>query len=210
MLAGGAELGLAGHRLDLLAHPAEGGIDARPLGLGVFGDGMLDDYARLVEDRHPARHPGDQFQAGEAHRSAVAPHAAALRPVGQPGAGDQLRQDHRDCLQRLDLDLVVAARLAVLDGEHTDRAFAADDRHAGEAVEMFLPGFRAVGEGGVAGGLGEVEHPALVGDRPDQALAHREPGTWTAPCAGRGGEQFEPGCRAANKSSRLHSPSPRR
>jgi hypothetical protein len=29
----------------------------------------------------------------------------------------------------------------MLDGEHADRAFEADDRHAGEAVEALLAGF---------------------------------------------------------------------
>ena len=51
MLAGGAELGLARHVVDLLAHLAEGRIDAVALGLDVLGDGMLDDDARLVEHR---------------------------------------------------------------------------------------------------------------------------------------------------------------
>ena len=47
--------------------------------------------------------------AGPASR-APAPRAGAL--VDQPGGGDQLGEHHRDGLQRLDLDIVVAARLA--------------------------------------------------------------------------------------------------
>ena len=54
MLAGGAELGLLGHRVDLLAHLAEGGIDAVAFGLDVLGDRMLDDDSRLVEHRFAA------------------------------------------------------------------------------------------------------------------------------------------------------------
>ena len=51
MLAGRPELGLAGHVVDLLAHLAERGVDALALGLGVLGDRVLDDDARLVEHR---------------------------------------------------------------------------------------------------------------------------------------------------------------
>ena len=97
-------------------------------------------------------------------------------PSTSRAAGDHLRQHHRDRLQRLDLDVLVAARLGVLDGEHADRAFEPDDRHAGKAVESLLAGFGPVGEGRVLGGLGEVEDPAFGGDGPDEAFAH--PQAW--------------------------------
>ena len=175
MLAGRAELGLLGHRVDLLAHLAEGRIDALALGLDVVGDGMLDDDSRLVEHRFPARHSGDQLEAAEPERSRAA-QAAAAGAVDQPGGGDHLRQHHRDGLKRLDLDLFVTARLGVLDGKHADRAFEANDRNAGKAVEALLAGFGPIGEGRVIGGFGEVEDAAFGGDRADQALAHAEPG----------------------------------
>ena len=114
MLARGAELGLARHVVDLLAHAAEGGIDARALGLGVLGDGMLDDHARLVEDGDALGHAGDQLEPGEPLRAAVA--LAPARPVGEPRAADHLGQHHRHGLQRLDLDVFIAARVGVLDG----------------------------------------------------------------------------------------------
>ena len=72
MLAGGAELGLAGHRLDLLAHPAERVVDPGALGLGVLGDGVLDDDPRLVEDRLALGHSGDQLQADQPRHAVVA------------------------------------------------------------------------------------------------------------------------------------------
>ena len=149
-----------GHVVDLLAHLAEGGVDALALGLGVLGDGMLDDHPRLVEHRLALGHSGDQLEAGQPQRPGAAQPAAA-RAVDQPRAGDHLRQDHRHGLQRLDLDVLVAARLGMLDGEHADRAFEPDDRHAGEAVETLLAGFGPVGEGGMLGGFGEVEDAAL-------------------------------------------------
>ncbi len=60
-LAGDAEFGLARHAVDLLAHLAECGIDALALGLGILGDGMLDDDAGLVEHGLAARHALDQL-----------------------------------------------------------------------------------------------------------------------------------------------------
>ena len=136
---------------------------------------MLDDDARLVEHGLALGHAGDQLEARQAQRPGAA-QAAAPRAVDQPRAGDHFRQHHRHGLQRLDLDVLVAARLGMLDGEHADRAFEPDDRHAGEAVEALLAGLRAVGEGGMLGGLGEVEDAALGGDRADQAFAHRAAG----------------------------------
>ena len=102
---------------------------------------------------------------------------AALRGlVDQAGAGDQLGQHHRHRLQRLDLDLVIAARCLVLDGEHADRLLAPHDRHAGEAVVEFLAGLGPVGEIGVAGRLVEVQRLDLLGDLADEPLAERELG----------------------------------
>ena len=131
--------------------------------------------ARLVEHGHALGHAGDQLEARQAQRPGAAQPAAA-RAVDQPRAGDHLGQHHRDRLQRLDLDILVAARLGMLDREHADRAFEPDDRHAGEAVEALLAGFGPVGEGGMLGRLGEVEDAALGGDRADQALAHPQLG----------------------------------
>ena len=190
VLAGGAELGLAGHVVDLLAHPAEGGIDPRPLGLGILGDGMLDHHPRLVEHGDALGHAGDQLQPGNALRPGRPLGGAAA--VGQAGAGDQFAQHHRHRLQRLDLDFLVAARIGMLDREHPDRIFAVDDRHAGETVEALLAGFGAIGEGRVAAGLGQVEDPPLGRDRPDQPLAGRQAGDvhrfLVQPV---GGEQFQ-------------------
>ena len=94
------------------------------------------------------RHSGDQLEAGQAQRPGASQPAPA-RAVDQPGAADHFRQHHRDGLQRLDLDILVAARLGVLHGEHADRAFEADDRNSGEAVEALLARLGPVGEGGM-------------------------------------------------------------
>ena len=112
------------------------------LGLGVLGDGMFDDDARLVEHRRPLAMPSTSLRPAQAHGPVARSRAAAARHR-PAGTGDQLGQHHRDRLQRLDLDIVVAARLGMLDREHADRALAPHDRHAGEAVESSLRRFRA-------------------------------------------------------------------
>ena len=212
MLADGAELGLAHHRVDLLAHLGEGRIDAVTLRLDIVGDRMLDQHARLVKDGMAPAHAGDKLQADDPGRARLAlssPAAAALS--ARPALAISSREHHRDRLQRLDLELVIGARIGMLDGEHADRALLADDRHAGEAVEQFLAGLGPVGEFGVAGRLGEVQHRHVLGDRADQALAQRQLGdvdrglveadAWRTAPARR---------RAADRSSRPRSPSPRR
>ena len=64
----------------------------------------------------------------------------------------------------------------MLDAQYADGALAADDRHAGKAVEQFLAGFGAVGKVGVRRGFIEVERFDLIGDRADQPFAEAETG----------------------------------
>ena len=177
VLAVDAELGLAGHLVDLLAHLVEREVDPLALGLGVLGHGLLDGDARLVEHRLAEREALHQLQALE-HLLARMRRLDACRAlvVDQPGVVDQLGQHHRDRLQRLDLDFLVAARLDVLDGQHADRALAPHDRHAGERVELLLAGFGAVLELGMGRRFGEVERLDVLRDRAGQALADAELG----------------------------------
>ena len=163
---------------------------------------MLDDDARLVEYRLALGHAGDQPKARQPQRPGAAQSAAA-RAVDQPGAGDHFRQNHRDGLQRLDLDVLVAARVGMLHREHPDRAFEPDDRDAREAVVALLTSLGLVEERRVLGGLGEIEDAALRrrSCRPvprPSAAASRAP----LPCAGRGWRTARDCCRAAGRSSR--------
>ena len=148
-------------------------VNALALGLGVVGDRVLDDHPRLVEYGHALGHSGDELEAGQAKRPGAA-HPAAPGAVDQPSGGDHLRQHHRDGLQRLDLDVLVAPRVGMLDGQDADRAFETDDGHAGKAVKPLLARFRPVREGGMLGSFGEVEDAAFGGNGADQPLAHPE------------------------------------
>ncbi|SBV31719.1 protein of unknown function [uncultured Sphingopyxis sp.] len=177
MLAADAEIGRTRHAVDLLAHLVEGRVHPMALGLGIVGDRMLDRDARLVEYRHTGAHAVDQLLPVQPLRRLVGGGGVgAGGGVDQVGIGDQLGQHHRDGLQRLDLDLFVTARIAVLDAQDADRALAADDRHPGEAVEQFLARFGAIGKVGVRGGFVEVQRLDLLGDRADQPFAEAEPG----------------------------------
>gem|GEM_PF-4615235 len=177
MVARAGELGLAHHAVDLLAHADEGVVDPLALGLDVVGDRVLDDDARLVEDRYAARQPVDELEPDEAHLVArLRAHPGDRHVVDEAGARDQLRQHHRGGLERLDLDVLIVARLGVLDAEHAHRRLPPDDRHAREAVEQLLAGLRAVDERRVRLGFGEVERRARRGDGADEALPQRELG----------------------------------
>ena len=118
MLADRAELGLRPSSHRSARASCEGGIDAVALGLGILGDGMLDQHARLVIDG----------------MAACAMPATSLRPVSRGGAGSAAAVAGRraasaspalaissdstiaDGLQRLDLDIVIGARIGMLDG----------------------------------------------------------------------------------------------
>ena len=117
------------HPVDLLAHLAERRIDALALGLDVLRDAVLDHHARLVKDRVAARHPVDQLEPGQLHGPCLARARSGAEPfVDEAGRGDQLGEHHSHRLQRLDLDIVVAARRGMLDAENADRTLAAHDR----------------------------------------------------------------------------------
>ena len=193
VLATAAEFGLAGHLVDLLAHLVERQIDPLALGLGVFGDDVLDRDPRLVEHCGTRRKSLDQCQPGQAVLAGGG-HRRRQRSVlvDQFGVGDQFGQDHRDSLQRLDLDFFIAPRFGMLYRQYANRPLSPHDRHPGKAVKFFLAGFGAIGKVGVGGGFGQVERLGVLGDRPDQPLADRHPGDVNRLLRqAMGGEQFE-------------------
>ena len=138
---------------------------------------MFDGDARLVIDGKAARHAFDQLQARKRRRRGRL-RAGGRRPrlVDQIGVGDQFRKHHRHRLQCLDLDIGIAPRLGMLDAQDAHRAFAPDNRHAGETVELLFAGFRLVGEIGVARRFVEVQRLDIAGDRADQPFTHRQLG----------------------------------
>ena len=163
--------------VDLLAHLVEREIDPLPLGLGVLGNGLLDGDARLVEHRLADRQALHQLQAGEHFLPGLrAGGRAGILVVDQPGVVQQLGEDHRDGLQRLDLDVLVAPRVDVLHGQHADRPLAPHDRHAGEGMELLLAGFRPVLEFRVRRGLGQVQRLDVGRDRAGQPFSDPEAG----------------------------------
>ena len=189
----GAELGLAGHRVDLLAHLVEGEVDARAFGLGILGHGVLDGDARLVEHRLADGEALNQLQPLEHHLPLVrlgqpVEHLA----VHKPGIVEEFGEHHGDGLQRLDLDVLVAARLDVLHGQHADCPLAPHDGHAGEGVELLLPRLLSVLELRVRGCLVEVEGLDVARDGAGQPLPHAQPGDVDRLLVeSAGGEEFE-------------------
>ena len=141
---------------------------------------------------------GQALDQGAARRAAAGPDwAASTRRASSsstsPALCDQFGQHHRDGLQRLDLDFLVAARFDVLDGQHADRPLAPHDRHARRSEwNLVLAGFGAVGKSGCAAASARLSVSILLGDGADQALADRQPGdVHRALLEAAGGEQFE-------------------
>ncbi len=154
---------------------------------------MFDRDPRLVEDGAARRQSAHQRLAVELDRfGQLFVRAGDDLFVDQARIVDQLCKHHRNGLQRLDLDIVVTARIGMLDGEHAHRALAPDDRHAGEGMEFVLTRFGAIAEIGMRSGLGEVQRLDIDGDRADQPFARAQPGDVDRRLVEPpGGEQFE-------------------
>ena len=193
VLTADPEFGLARHAVDLLAHLVECQEDTLPLGLGVLGHNMLDGDPRLVENGCAAGQSLDQLQPGQPLRPTQRRRESVdVVLVDQAGVLDQLRQDHGHGLQRLDLDLFVAAGIDMLDAKHARRTLTPDNRHPGEGMIFFLAGFRAIREIRVGRGFGKVERFDIAGDDTDKAFTQRHARhVHRALFKPAGGEEFE-------------------
>ena len=162
-------------------------------GRDILGDHLLDDDARLVQHGAADRDAGRELHAVDAQRQ----QAEAVDLLDLVGADDvlrrdDLRQDHGDGLQRLDLFLVVLAAGAVLHDQHAMHAAGAHDRHAGERVIDLLTRLRAVGELRMGLRVVERQRPGMRGDVADQALADPQAGAMHGRgIEALGGEQLE-------------------
>ena len=163
--------------VDPLLHRRDGVAQPPLLGIDILGDDMADHDVRLVQQRRSHRQARIEAQPAEPHRQRGA--AAAFRHlvrVDQLAAGDQLRDDHRDRLQGLDLVLGILPPRPVLYDEDPEHALAAQHRHAHQRMVDLLAGFGAIGEIGVGLRVGQRQRARGGGDPPDETLADPEPG----------------------------------
>ncbi len=160
------------HGVDLVAQVEDGGGELGLLRGRIVRQQLADRHRRLVQHRHAVGQAVGEL--------------GALHPLGAvrgdldvlerllaelTAGGDHFREHHGDDLEVLDLFLAIDAAGAVLDHQHADSAAAAQQGDAQEGVERIFAGLRTVGEGRVAGGVGEVQRPADAHDLADQALA---------------------------------------
>jgi hypothetical protein len=138
------------HAVDILANAVQRLLETLLLLRDVLGYDALDDDARLVQHRTTDRDTGRELHAIDAQRQQSQP-VDLLDLVGADDVTgrDQLRQDHGDGLQRLDLLLVVLAPRAVLHDQYAEHATGAQDRHAGERMVDLLARLGTVGELGM-------------------------------------------------------------
>jgi len=127
-----------------------------------------------VHHRRADHQPRYQDLAGELARQA-GDHAFRRR-FHQAADGQHLGHQHGHRFQRLDLVGVVAARGAVLDGQHAQGLSGTADRHRQHGGKGLLAGFRAIGESGMVLRVRQVEHGVGRRRQADDALAHAQPG----------------------------------
>ena len=170
MLAGAEAVAPRDQRVDLVAQGLHSVFETAALGLGVLGDDLLDDDARLVQ--HDMAEPDAIRDRRALHgdRALQRRLVARQRDRLQLAGCDHLREQHGGRLERLDLLVGVDAPRAVLDDEHAERVAAAQDRHAQEGMVDFFARLRLVGEGRVGLGVGERERLGGCGDEADEAL----------------------------------------
>ncbi len=153
----------------------DGGLQPRELERHVLGDDLLHDDPRLVQHHMPEANAFGDRRAGQRQGGARREIVDRGRQGLQFARGDHLREQHGGRLEDLDLLVDVDPSRLVLHHEHAERVAAAQHRNAEEGRVDLLPGFRAVGEGGMLLRIGEREAFGRLRDEPDQTFvrAHR-------------------------------------
>ena len=101
--------------------------------------------------------------------------ADPVHDVDHAAGSQQLGQQHRHCLEHVDLVLGVAPRQAVLHGHDAQRPPRPSQRHGEQRRERILPGLRPVGEGRMTLRVRQVLHGRRRRCDPDDPLAHAQP-----------------------------------
>ena len=125
---------------------------------------------------------------------------AFLSAIRGAGRRQDLGQQHRHGFEFVHLLVGVAARVAVLHRDDTQRAAGATHRHRQHGGERLLAGLRAVGEGRVVLRVRQVHHLRGGGAETDDALADAKPGAADGVrVEAFGGDQLEDFARAARR-----------
>ena len=176
VLAARLHVAVAQHVVDREPHGGQRVLEMLDLEIGVFGDEIGDDDARVVQHHLAQRNAFGEAGAVEGAWTAQVDVLAGLDQRVELGRRDHFGEDGRRGQHRLDFVFAVDARVAVLDDEDAQRLAGAQDRHAEEGVERVFAGFRAIGKGRMRRCLFEIEGFRLRGDEADEALAQPQGG----------------------------------
>ncbi len=170
VLAGARQALLAQHLVDGDAQLLDRLVEPLAFVLGVLGQQLGDDDARLVQDGVAQRDAvGDRLAADRRRQRAV--HLDGGAGTSHRAGDEMLGDHHGGGLQDLDVLLGVFLVRAVLDDEHAEDLAGAQDRHGQKRVIDFLARLRPVGEGGMMLGVGLVHGGSELGAAADQTLA---------------------------------------
>ncbi len=170
MFAAVGDVAVLDHAVEIGAQGGDRGVEALEFARQVVGDDVGDDHARLVQHDMAERDAVRQRSALDVHGVARRRFGAGAGERGQLAGGDHLRQHHRGGLERLFFFLGIGPPRPVLHHQHAERIAGAQDRHAEERVVDLFAGLRAIGEGRVRLGFGQVDRIGFAGDQADQAF----------------------------------------
>ena len=142
--------------------------------LGVLGDEVDDDDARIVQHDFAERDPVGEARALEDARTAEIDVGARLDQRIEVRGRDHLGEQRRRGQHRLDLVFTEDAMVLVLDHENAERLPGAQHRHAEERAVGVFPRFRTVGEGGMRRRILEAQRFGFGGNQAHKAFTEAQ------------------------------------
>ena len=140
-------------------------------------DHLAHGQLRPVQNRKPPRQPiieGHAFDTGRQRAPGLGCRDLSL--VAQFTARHQFGDHHGDGLKHLHFFIGVDARPTVLDDQDPANLAVTDQGHAQKGMERVLTRFRAIGEFGMAGRVGDGRRSGRRRDITDEPLADAQPG----------------------------------
>ena len=149
VIGGRLHVAMVEHGVDRDAHALQRIVEPRFFLLGILGDEIGDDDARVVQHHRAKRDAIGEADAGKHARPPEVDIRTRLDEIIEVGGGDHFGQDCGRSQHRFGFVLAIMPPLGILHDEHAKRLAGPQNRHAEEGVIGIFAGFRAIGEGGM-------------------------------------------------------------